>query len=320
MYDAAQATWEKAADLDLENPAVWIAQAQILSSKGDYDGALDQLDKALEIEDGYLPARMSKVWVYLRQEECERARQEAADLEKDYPERATVTNMLGYVEFCAGNYDKALTRFRDTALLDKYNGEALARFGRQLRGAAALDGRRICPAESAAAESAPASIHVDLANKTWGEEDIEGAETEFRLALELNPYLTEAYLGLGWLLLAQQRSAEAAAIGQKALELDRENPEMQSFLGIAYYFDGQAGKALDYLTPALEEKPEDTRLLFFKALANRDQGNYEEASDELLTYQVLVGNSLPEEMGNRIQYLRGGAQPGLPRQRRESPG
>ena len=212
--------------------------------------------------------------------------------------------MLGYVEFCAGNYDKALTRFRDTALLDKYNGEAQRGLG-----ASYAVQQRWTEAESTLLKAlplspAPASIHVDLANKTWGEGDIEGAETEFRLALELNPYLTEAYLGLGWLLLAQQRSAEAVAIGQKALELDRENPEVQSFLGIAYYFDGQAGKALDYLTPALEEKPEDTRLLFFKALANRDQGNYEEASDKLLTYQALVGDSLPEEMGNRIQYLR----------------
>ena len=65
----------------------------------------------------------------------------------------------------------------------------------------------------------------------WTDWDWEGAEAEFRRALEINPNYAQARAVYSHLLMIMRRPEEAMAQIERALELDPHNPKYQAFYG-----------------------------------------------------------------------------------------
>ena len=81
-------------------------------------------------------------------------------------------------------------------------------------------------------DSTLAEVHYGLAVvRAWTDWDWEGAEAEFRRALEINPNYAEARAVYSHLLMIMRRPEEAMAQIERAMELDPHNPSFQAFYG-----------------------------------------------------------------------------------------
>ena len=91
-----------------------------------------------------------------------------------------------------------------------------------------------------------------LHNYDW---DWQGAEREYKRALELNPNSSGAHAGYALLLIAAGRSKEAANEMQRAEELDPDSPTFRKNLGVIYSCGGEHALAIEQLQNAAELDP-----------------------------------------------------------------
>jgi TolB-like protein/Tfp pilus assembly protein PilF len=98
--------------------------------------------------------------------------------------------------------------------------------------------------------------HGHLAALSAFEFDWEGAEREFRRALELGPENSEVWMQYGMFYLGPMcRTDEAAAALKRALELDPLSTANQSFLGVRFLALRQYDRAREQFKNALELDP-----------------------------------------------------------------
>ena len=101
-----------------------------------------------------------------------------------------------------------------------------------------------------------AEAHEALASyRCWIEWDWEGAEKEFQEALRLNPNLTYAHHGYGYLLCIMGRIDEGLPYFERALELDPLNPYSYHFYGLALNYHDRYDDAIAAFRTALEIEP-----------------------------------------------------------------
>lgn len=81
--------------------------------------------------------------------------------------------------------------------------------------------------------------------------DREEAEREFRLAIQLNPGYATMYQWHGWHLAIMGRMVESIAELKRALKLDPLS-EINTYLGLSYYWGRQYDKAVEQFQKALE--------------------------------------------------------------------
>jgi serine/threonine protein kinase/Tfp pilus assembly protein PilF len=87
--------------------------------------------------------------------------------------------------------------------------------------------------------------HAMLGMLRGVEYDPEGAEREFRIALDLSPKSDEVLINYAWFLLCAQRLDEAFSSIQKALELDPLSLILQHILGLYHYYRRQWDEAIN---------------------------------------------------------------------------
>jgi tetratricopeptide (TPR) repeat protein len=122
-----------------------------------------------------------------------------------------------------------------------------------------------------------AEAHEALASyRKWIEWDWEGAEKEFQEALRLNPNLTYAHYGYGYLLCILGRINEGLLLIERALELDPLNPYSYHFYGLALKYQGRYDDAIAAFRTALKIDPNFGASLGYLALTFAEKGMYEE--------------------------------------------
>ncbi|MGA8038382.1 MAG: protein kinase [Candidatus Acidiferrales bacterium] len=98
-----------------------------------------------------------------------------------------------------------------------------------------------------------AQAHTELAAiHFYGDWDWDGADKEFRRALELNPGDADTHRYYSFFLSALERTDDAVAESRKALDLDPLSISAQVNAGFALYFAKQYDKAIDQCRKALE--------------------------------------------------------------------
>jgi serine/threonine-protein kinase len=124
-----------------------------------------------------------------------------------------------------------------------------------------------------------AEAHTSLAWVTFIYDwDWQGADREFRRAIELNPRYATARQWYAWSLIAMGRFDEALAEGRVAVELDTGSVSIRRSLGWLQYYSGQFEAALENLRRALTMDPtaEETHRLL--ALVYLQQGRHDDAA------------------------------------------
>lgn len=98
------------------------------------------------------------------------------------------------------------------------------------------------------------------------------AEKEYREAISAEPNMVQAYIRLGYVLYALNRSDESIQLLQKALEQHPNNTELEHYLGLNLYQTGQADEAEKLLTHVVEERKDLPEAYFILGKINLDKG------------------------------------------------
>jgi len=151
---------------------------------------------------------------------------------------------------------------KDPNFVLAYSGIAHVWIGRQQQGFSPAS--ETTPKAKAAAlralelDSTLAEVHYMLAGiRAWVDWDWEGAEMEFRRAIELNPNYADPRAYYSHLLYIMGRPEEAMAQIKKAMELDPLNALLQAIYGMDLMYARRYDDAIALLRDTLKTSPND---------------------------------------------------------------
>ena len=126
-----------------------------------------------------------------------------------------------------------------------------------------------------------AEAHASLALvKAFYEWDWNGAEDEYKRAIELNPGYASAHHWRGWSLALVGRLNEAILEIKQASELDPLSLEINTDLGLSFLFARQYDQAIEQFRKVIEMDPNFIWTHFFMGWAHEQRGEYVEAIKE----------------------------------------
>jgi tetratricopeptide (TPR) repeat protein len=126
-----------------------------------------------------------------------------------------------------------------------------------------------------------AEAHASLALvKVFFEWDWAGAEKEFRRAIDLNKNHASAHHWYGWYLALMGRLEESQTQLGLAQQLDPLSFEINADLGLTYFFAREYDNAIEQYDKAIEMDESFIWARFFRAWANEQKGNIDDAIAE----------------------------------------
>jgi len=141
--------------------------------------------------------------------------------------------------------------------------------------------QREAAARAIALDPALSGAHASLADVRYEYEgDFPGAEREFRQALALNPNDAQAHQWYSNFLSASSRFQESLVEIRKARELDPLNVTINLDVGLAFYWAGDAARALPELRRALELDPTSPLVHLYTGLVLFQTESRERAIEE----------------------------------------
>jgi len=239
-----------------------------------------------------------------------------AAVEKDPGNKAFVTN-LAFAYYRSERYDEAVEQFERAALIDPSDplifldyGRCLKRAGRndralqKLQQAAKLgEGNpklpsilleiSLCyenlgmPDQSIetlrmAIEKMPAAeYYTRLGDLLLDSGDIEGAEVEYRNAIDISPNYAPAMNNLGLMLSANDRKAEGIKMFEMVLSRDPYNGPALNNIALEYWEADDLESAIKSIKVAIRSEPSNALYHYHLAMFLKDSGEDREAIEEL---------------------------------------
>jgi len=115
--------------------------------------------------------------------------------------------------------------------------------------------------------------HWQAAQDAQNRKDYGTAAREYRAVIAGSPRFAEAYQNLGLVYQLDERWADAMQAFHRALALRPGLPGANLFVGVDYCQEGEARRALPYLTRAVQEKPDLPEAWSWLATAQEMQGD-----------------------------------------------
>jgi serine/threonine-protein kinase len=154
-----------------------------------------------------------------------------------------------------------------------------------------------------------AEAHTSLASllmlSKW---DWEGAEKEFRRAIELNPNYATAHHWYSQWLLSMGRLDEGLASAARAAELDPVSQAILRDKGLAFYYDRQYDRAIEMATKTLELDPRYSGAHRLLSLSYQGKAMFSEAIAENQRWGDLSGNGVETMIALAQLYAVSGAK------------
>ncbi len=117
---------------------------------------------------------------------------------------------------------------------------------------------------------------------------LKDAEKEYREAIAMEPNMVQAYIRLGYVLYALNRSDESILLLQKALEQHPGNVELKHYLGLNLYQIGKADEAEQILTEVVAERKDLPEAYFILGKINLDKGFALKAQEYFAQYAAAT--------------------------------
>ena len=150
-----------------------------------------------------------------------------------------------------------------------------------------------------------AEAHATLARvRAWFEWDWEGAEGEFRRAIELNPSDAEVREWFALFLASIGKSEEAIHQSAQAVTLNPRSVLARFFQMSTLAYAGRIVEARTMAEAAVEKDPLEPVFYWWIAVCRSSEGEFERAIPALLTQIGLMGGDVSDELGF-LGYLYG---------------
>ena len=137
--------------------------------------------------------------------------------------------------------------------------------------------------------------------------DRDGAEKEFRRAIDLNPNSPLAHMRYAGFLTLLGKHDEAIAESKKALVLDPLSALINWHLAFTYYHARRYDEAIEQDHKTLEIDPNYIRSIYQTAMSYEQKGIFEKAFEWYLKRAALEGNTA-EILGLKDAYIASGAK------------
>lgn len=148
-----------------------------------------------------------------------------------------------------------------------------------------LGGTQVVPTEAAPASADPATIAYNEGVAHWNKGEEAAAIAKIEEAVALNADLTAGHIALAKMYGKTKNWDKAIAAGNKALEIDSDQPEINAIMAEAYASKGDKAKAAEYRKKA----PANAPALFNEAARLINSGNDAEA--EGLLKQAIAADA-----------------------------
>lgn len=263
------------------NPRSWMAYNNlgiIQLRRGEFENAIVQFTKALEIDPAYGEARYNLGNALVRQGAINEAIAEYKQAIELNPRIAGAHVNLGTMLIQTGRVEEAVVHLQNAVATSPNNGAARAALG----GAMAKTGRSAEALEHlrAAAELDPRSpaIRNDLGNTLLDLGRTEEAISTFEVALGIDVANAEAHYNLGNALLASRRFEDAAVRFRRATELRKDYASAHNNLGNTLVQLGRLDEGIAEYRAALTTRPSYAAAHRNLASALRRAGRLDEAA------------------------------------------
>lgn len=252
-----------------------------LAHEGRYPEAIQEYKEALKSQSSNVGIRLNLALAYYKMSEINEAVKEFEDVyglqAPDDPERRRVVLLLSECYLRLGQEEKVvalLDPLADTAqedvALEYLLGTALLHEGHEERGALMIQ-RILRKGDTAEAHMLMAYTRMQSNNK-------KAASDEVERALALNPKLPEAYTLQGRIAFLNADLNGAETSFRKALDLDSSAYDSLLWLGTLLRQEGRFKDSQSYLERALQQRPDDARSRYQFALLCSDRGDDKRAA------------------------------------------
>jgi superkiller protein 3 len=297
-FNEAIAQAQQGRFLQESNPDVLLAVGRIFAEDGNLNQAVLAFEQAARVDPGFAPAQVAVIDLQLRKGETDAALAAARKLvdaspsspaaklllgralarKGDFaaavkplsegiasaPNSHEARGMLGMAYQFTGQNDEALEEYKKAVALDPGNtvwrtnlGLVLGVMGRHEEGAAEL--RKVV--ETPGYKDAAAWANLGWIYRNMNPRKTEESVAAYKKALELDPKLAQAALGMGWAYSYQKSYDDSIAAFQKAVSLDSKVAgEAYNGIGWAYVFKRDAAQARAAAEKAKAAGRNDTRL------------------------------------------------------------
>jgi tetratricopeptide (TPR) repeat protein len=145
------------------------------------------------------------------------------------------------------------------------------------------------------------NLHYQIGRLLWKSYKADEARQEFQTELKLNPRHSGALISMGTIDLREHQPERAIMWLQKAAALDRKNPDVHEFLGIAEVQMHEYAEAVTQLKLAVQGD-EDGKIHYQLAKAYQGLGRKEEAAAEFAASNAL-NQQFHSRSSERVQRL-----------------
>jgi tetratricopeptide (TPR) repeat protein len=239
--DEAAANCKHAAELDDHLPSVYVTLGRIHSGTGQFDLAVQEFQRALDLNPRDADALVGMASTYEkagRIPDAETTFKKAVALR---PDNWDGYNALGLFYDRQRRYSEAVTQIQKAIELTPDNAQAYSNL---------------------------AAVYLD----TEDDKQFPDAENALKKSISLSPSYW-AYANLGVLYYGERRYAEAAGMAEKALQLNGDDYRVWENLGAAYEWLGQQDKAAAAYDRELEILEKETKLQSQDSQAQSALGN-----------------------------------------------
>ena len=240
--------WEDTMRKSPHNPRAYKGKGFYFDKIGNYDQALDNYNKALELYPGYDEVYYNRGIVYGMKADYKKAIEDfskAIDLNPKYAE-AYCNRGLAY--FYLGEFDKAIAEF-DKAIEVRPN-YALAYYSRG---------------------------NIYLNNK----QDIDKALADYNKSIQFKSDYADAYHNRGFIYFKQGDFDKAIADYNKAIQLNHSSADAYNNRGFAYYQKGDYQKAIPDFTKAIQINPKYSTAYHNRGISYGMAGEFSLAIEDL---------------------------------------
>jgi len=215
--------------------------AHRLREKGQYQEALDELERSIQLNGFYAKAHNDK----------------------------------GYILQAVGDVNQATVCFKRAIELDPDYGMPLGNLGSVLQSQGKID--EAVDNYKLALELDPdlADIHFNYANILRTREKLDEAIQHYRYSIAIQPSIAESHCNLGVALQQKGMFEEAIQSYRKAIDIDPDYAKAHYSLGVALRMQGDMDGALEHLERSVELTPENPFARFDLARVLHAKGQYD---------------------------------------------
>jgi len=309
--------YQAANDLGTTNPDALLGAGRMFLSQDRETEALARFESVLGREDSAEvisstgrsardEATLGAARAHMRSGGDQEARASLAALAESRPNDPEVRLWFGRAEEALGHSDGAELEYRECIRITptSFDGYvALATL--YASGERASDARAVLD-DARAHVPESASMRRQLGDLEMQRGALDAAITEYRRALELDGRDTPSLFGLATSLRRLGRLDAASAEFERLAALDAGYPGLALERGLVFEARGDARRAVQFYTRALEERPDAPDLILRLGAAEVSAGNLEHAEELLARVQAAMPQSAEAEFFlGRIAFARG---------------